>query len=234
MYADVGVVDEGRRNGGFMKKKIICVATAIMLLCAGCGNVDTKENESTNETTLKENELVSTESESTVLSTEEPTTEERVYLPNEDPDQDLGEWLTEEGGMFPNEIANETEYDNMVVEMEKTTYKIGTAKIIGYVKNLNVGKGFWAYHIPLLEYNDNGEWVRMRYYTEDMRMGLEMSEWCYVMNGTKEGETVQTICHRAPFVLFTDCVLDELVPGLYRLVMCVGPNKYYAEFTLEE
>jgi len=86
----------------------------------------------------------------------------------------------------------------------------------------------------LLEYNDNGEWVRLRYYTESMLMGHELSEWQYVMNGTKEGETVQTICHRAPFVLFTENVLDELVPGLYRLVMCVGPNKYYAEFTLEE
>lgn len=217
-----------------MVKKILCITTIMALLCCGCGSVGVEEDELKDKTTKTENETISIENETTEEITEEATTEKREYLPNEAPEPVSGLWLTEDGGMFPNEIANETEYDNIVVEMDKTTYKLGTAKIIAYVKNLNVGKGFWAYHIPLLEYNDNGEWVRLRYYTESMRMGLEMSEWLYVMNGTKEGETVQTICHRAPFVLFTEYVMDELVPGLYRLVMYVGPSKYYAEFTLEE
>ena len=203
-----------------MKRYMFIVA--ISLLLGGCGQSQNKEAELTSDDV----------NESLDINETEETTEDK-YPPNPDPEP-LGEGVYV-GKIEMQGIGNEEKYDNIRIEMEETTYKLGTEKIMCNITNENVGKGFWVYYVPLLEYKDNGEWKRLRYYTKSMKLCLETPKWYYVANKTAGMEGFDTTKqHSTMSILFTKYVMDELVPGEYRLVLFVGPNKYYAEFTLEE
>ena len=76
------------------------------------------------------------------------TTTEEEYPPNPDPEP-LGAASFTGKSEMPG-LGNEVMYDNIKVEMEETTYKLGEEKIKCNIINQNVGKGFWIYHIPLL------------------------------------------------------------------------------------
>ena len=64
----------------------------------------------------------------------------------------------------PLDFEMETDYDNISVETELTTYPKSTEEIIYTITNHNVGKGFYYFSIPYIEYYEQGKWVRLAYY----------------------------------------------------------------------
>ena len=143
--------------------------------------------------------------------------------PNSDP-----ELLSDEGYLRYNSIGvqNEEKYDNITVRTEKNTYNISETEIKCILTNENVGKGFYYYYFPMIEYKEDNEWIRLAYYPPESEYD-EQWYFCAIEGNTTEPNSTIT-------TLFTEYVGQEIIPGEYRLVLFIGPNKYYAEFAVVE
>ncbi len=58
----------------------------------------------------------------------------------------------------------EQDYENIIVYTEHDSYMVGSEQIVYTIKNNNVGKGFYYYSIPHIEYFCHEEWIKLTYY----------------------------------------------------------------------
>lgn len=122
-----------------------------------------------------------------------------------------------------NYFEMETDYSNITVTIEHDSYPLDTERINTTITNTNVAKGFTFYDFPLLEFYQDGEWVRLSYYPNDYYS--EISKWpvCGLVNNT-------TDCYSTVITFLPRYVQEDLIPGQYRLVYFVGPRVLYQEF----
>jgi len=116
-------------------------------------------------------------------------------------------------------------YDKIRVYTEMETYPLNADKIICTAVNDNVGKGFYIYNIPLVEYNNNGNWKRLMYKPPQ----YETERWsvCGI-----EGNYTES--HSRGFIFNPEYVEQELQIGSYRLVFFLGDgSRIYAPFNLK-
>lgn len=196
-----------------MKKMYIFFFALILLFVLGCNKIH-KTSEIVNETT-----------EDKPSVTEYMTIEERhTDVPNTDPDvpDDF-----KEPDMVDNHIEMESNYDNIIFEVEEDEYSLNCEQVRAVFTNKRKDVAFRAYRYPFLEKKVGSKWVRVPYYRDGMfNDGMD---WVYVMSPDQSG-----INYSFTIDLFTENVYAELTPGKYRLVGFAGDKKYYGEFEFAE
>lgn len=141
-----------------------------------------------------------------------------------------------DGNADPNPISNEEKnihtmlgideepsYDMISITSSQKIYDISTDIISCVVTDENIGKGFYYYEIPFIEfYSDNNKWERL-YYNSDR---LEHAQWLFCgMNSSSQSTCTLSIeMKRVDF---------DFVPGNYRFVVFTADNTLYAEFELQ-
>ena len=166
----------------------------------------------------KDEKIIQTTSEDTTID----NNGDIVLKANKDPDV-----LSKEKLSFTLlNVQTEMDYDNISISIEKELFSLEENDAIKCkIINKNIGKGFYYYYIPFVEYYNNNEWVRLSYYPPETEYD-EQWYFCAVEgNDNMEYSTITTF--------YPQYVREELVEGRYRLVVFVGTNKYYAEFNLK-
>lgn len=126
---------------------------------------------------------------------------------------------------IPLDFEMETDYSNIILEMEHT-FSLEEVEIIECsIINLNVGKGFWYFHIPYIENYADGKWIRLSYYPNEYYN--EEGRW-YIC-GVEGNRTESNSCE---VFLETQYISEEVKEGKYRIVVFVGNEKRYAEFEI--
>lgn len=139
--------------------------------------------------------------------------------PNIDPEILSSDFLLEP---TPLDVQNEMNYDKIIVSLDKQEYSLENENVVCSITNQNVGAGFYYYYIPFVEYYNNNEWVRLSYYPPETEFD---GQWYFCAIDGYENIEFSTAVKFEP-----EYVREELSKGKYRLVLFVGPNKYYAEF----
>lgn len=188
---------------------ICCIASG----CSKEENIDDKLLQSTESKQSSEKEYDTSVGEMT----------EEILKPNGDPDVLSEEFLSEP---TPLNVKNELEYDKITVSLDKESYSLEDEVIKCTVKNGNVGKGFYYYYIPFIECYSENKWNRLSYYPPETQYD---EQWYFcAIEGNDDIEYSTTITFDPQYVS------DVLKEGKYRLVIFVGPNKYYVEFDLKK
>lgn len=147
--------------------------------------------------------------------------ESQVKTPNKDPEP------IDIATPVPLEFEMESDYGNIISKTELPIYSKDTEKIIYTITNNNVGKGFYYFSIPCIEYYDNNKWIRLTYYPPDYTQEAERWNIC----GIEGNNEIQYSCNGA---FFPQSVSEGIGDGLYRLVIFVGDKKVYAEFKFKD
>lgn len=115
-------------------------------------------------------------------------------------------------------------YSNIIAFTDKQEYPTKFDKITVTIKNENPGKGFYFFSIPVIEYNDKGEWKLLNYSPESYEIP-EQWALCAILDDTeRQFCTAQSI--------FNDRLKGSWNPGEYRAVVFVGKETVYAPFTI--
>ncbi len=124
------------------------------------------------------------------------------------------------------DAVTEHDYSNIVAFAEKEEYPVDFENIKITVQNRNAGKAFYIFTIPVVEYNDNGEWKRLNYSPDSYKIE-EVWALCHIKGAPeRQFSTVITI--------FEDMLDGEWKSGEYRAVVFVGQEKMYVPFRLKD
>lgn len=118
--------------------------------------------------------------------------------------------------------SNINNYDKIRIYTEYDTYSIGEETIKCFITNDNPGRGFYAYDTVGIEYWKNEEWNRLPYEYDN-------PDWHgkYILFTATNNPDIKAV----GAVFFSPRYLGvEYKPGKYRIIVFVGPNKYYDEF----
>ncbi len=125
---------------------------------------------------------------------------------------------------YSNDYTAEQDYSNIIAFTDKQEYPTTFDKITVTIKNENPGKGFYFFSIPVIEYNDKGEWKRLNYSPESYEIP-EQWALCAILDDTeRQFSTSQSI--------FNDRLKGSWNPGEYRAVVFVGKETVYAPFEI--
>ena len=138
-------------------------------------------------------------------------------------DPDTGRFGNVSGG-YAEDAETEQDYSNISAVTDKEEYPLDFDKITVTITNEEPGKGFRFFSIPVIEYNDNGEWKRLNYSPESYNIP-EQWALCFIENAPEEQfSTVMTI--------FRDKLVGEWKPGEYLAVVFAGTETVYAPFSI--
>lgn len=127
-------------------------------------------------------------------------------------------------GSYEDDIRQEQDYSNINAVTDKEEYPSDFDKIKVTITNEEPGKGFYFFSIPVIEYNDNGEWTRLNYSPESYEIP-EQWALCEIENAPeKQFSTVMTI--------FRDELVGEWKTGEYLAVVFAGSETVYAPFSI--
>ncbi len=125
---------------------------------------------------------------------------------------------------YSNDYTAEQDYSNIIAFTDKQEYPTTFDKITVTIKNENPGKGFYFFSIPVIEYNDKGEWKRLNYSPESYEIP-EQWALCAILDDTeRQFSTAQSI--------YNDRLKSSWNPGEYRAVVFVGKETVYAPFAI--
>ena len=125
---------------------------------------------------------------------------------------------------YSNDYTAEQDYSNIIAFTDKQEYPTTFDKITVTIKNENPGKGFYFFSIPVIEYNDKGEWKRLNYSPESYEIP-EQWALCAILDDTeRQFSTAQSI--------YNDRLKGSWNPGEYRAVVFVGKETIYAPFRI--
>ncbi len=125
---------------------------------------------------------------------------------------------------YSNDYTAEQDYSNIIAFTDKQEYPTTFDKITVTIKNENPGKGFYFFSIPVIEYNDKGEWKRLDYSPESYEIP-EQWALCAILDDTeRQFSTAQRI--------YNDRLKSSWNPGEYRAVVFVGKETVYAPFAI--
>ena len=125
-------------------------------------------------------------------------------------------------GGYVVDIEPEQDYSKITAVTDNDVYPLDFDKITVTVKNENAGKGFYFFDIPVIEYNDNGKWVRLNYSPKSYEIP-EQWAFCGIENAPdKQFSTVMSI--------FRDRLEGNWKTGEYRAVVFAGTETIYAPF----
>ena len=127
----------------------------------------------------------------------------------------------------PLDFEMETDYDNISVETELTTYPKSTEEIIYTITNHNVGKGFYYFSIPYIEYYEQGKWVRLAYYPPNY--SEEAGNWNIC--GIEGNREIEYSCNG---VFYPQFISEGIKDGQYRMIIFVGDTKAFCEFEFSD
>ena len=129
-------------------------------------------------------------------------------------------------GGYVVDIEPEQDYRSITAFTDKDVYPLDFDKITVTVKNENAGKGFYFFDIPVIEYNDNGKWVRLNYSPKSYEIP-EQWAFCGIENAPdRQFSTVMSI--------FSDRLEGKWKTGEYRAVVFAGTETIYAPFGISE
>ena len=118
----------------------------------------------------------------------------------------------------------EKDYSNIIAFTEFETYTSDFEMINIIIKNKNPGKGFYFYMIPFLEKMEDGEWIRLNYYTSILSNESNLA-FCGI-----EGDKTSQFSTRT--AILSDFLSDKPSTGDYRAVVFVGARIIYAPFKI--
>ena len=125
---------------------------------------------------------------------------------------------------YSDDYTAEQDYSNIIAFTDKQEYPTTFDKITVTIKNENPGKGFYFFSIPVIEYNDKGEWKRLNYSPESYEIP-EQWALCAILDDTeRQFSTAQSI--------YNDRLKGNWNPGEYRAVVFVGKETVYAPFAI--
>ena len=125
---------------------------------------------------------------------------------------------------YSNDDTAEQDYSNIIAFTDKQEYPTTFDKITVTIKNENPGKGFYFFSIPVIEYNDKGEWKRLNYSPESYEIP-EQWALCAILDDTeRQFSTAQSI--------YNDRLKGSWNPGEYRAVVFVRKETVYAPFAI--
>lgn len=199
-----------------LRKRRLIVKSVLPIVIVVCVISGCKSNDKENRD-LSENTLEDTSEKKQIMMNKDKNIDS---VPNKDPETMSADDLS---STSPIDVQNELEYDNMSVSLEKKSYSVDEI-IRCTITNGNVGKGFFYYYVPFIEYYNNEEWVRLSYYPPETQYDEQWYFCAIEGNDNKENSTV---------IMFDPQYVSEtLKEGRYRLVIFMGQNKYYAEFSM--
>lgn len=121
------------------------------------------------------------------------------------------------------DIEDEEEYDNFSFQLSVAEFDQNEDfEIECTIINNNVGKGFYYYQIPYVEYEEDGKWERLAYNPPQL---LYEENWFY--SGV-EGNTLEP--NEARIYFYKKYLDSEMKKGDFRLVLFVGQEVFYANF----
>ena len=127
-------------------------------------------------------------------------------------------------GGFVADIEPEQDYSCITAYTDQEEYPLDFDKITVTIRNENAGKGFYFFNIPVVEYNDNGKWVRLNYSPKSYDIP-EQWAFCGIENAPeKQFSTVMLI--------LSDGLDGSWKAGEYRAVVFAGTETVYALFCI--
>ena len=87
---------------------------------------------------------------------------------------------------YSDDYTAEQDYSNIIAFTDKQEYPTTFDKINVTIKNENPGKGFYFFSIPVIEYNDKGEWKRLNYSPESYEIPEQWAVVLAVLSDTGE------------------------------------------------
>jgi len=127
----------------------------------------------------------------------------------------------------PLDFEMETNYDNISVQTEFSTYPKDVEKIVYTITNHNIGKGFYYFSTPYIEYYAQDKWVRLAYYPPDYTE--ESNVW--TICGIEGNREIEYSCNG---IFYPQSVSAGIKEGQYRLVIFVGDTKVFSEFKFND
>ena len=127
-------------------------------------------------------------------------------------------------GGYVVDVEPEQDYSSITAFTDKDVYLLDFDKITVTVKNENAGKGFYFFDIPVIEYNDNGNWVRLNYSPKSYEIPEQWALCAIPDDPERQFSTVMTI--------FKDRLEGNWKTGEYRAVIFAGKETIYAPFRI--
>lgn len=121
-------------------------------------------------------------------------------------------------------VEPETDYSNIIAFTEFDEYDSQTEKILFFARNNNPGKGFWFSFTNQLERFEDGDWIQQKF----IKGPMPPWDWGFNFAMTPDGFV------ESEEMLNTSFLVDDLISGKYRIVVFVGDDTLYAEFTLQQ
>ena len=131
------------------------------------------------------------------------------------------------------DVAYETDYKSVVAEIAQESFSCSTDSIEITLRSAE-GKIFYIYDFPMLEYNSDGEWVRL--WIEEPRTEEGYAEFGWNIFEPENGECGGSISLKLADASFEPALKDgstKPVPGQYRIVVFTPVGEIYVPLTLE-
>lgn len=118
-------------------------------------------------------------------------------------------------------IELENDYRNIVAIPEKEIFNKDVEKIKVKILNNNVGKGFYIYSSPVIQFYKNKEWQNIGYFSD------EIAQWLFIGVEDNKDEVNYTY-----FYIYPELFERKLQCGKYRISIFIPNDIIYAYFSI--